>query len=123
MQPMYPIRKGQIAALVKYQERGYTFKEGREHDPTFDSTEPERFRLWSDEYTLRLGFVGRTITNIENAPCWKLSHRVYGGHAGWFDEYCAYCLVRERSETLPVLYANWYFPTPHRPGQLLAISV
>ncbi|KAJ3518796.1 hypothetical protein NMY22_g13503 [Coprinellus aureogranulatus] len=108
MPPLRPVQR-QVKAVVKYQQRGYTFVQGRDEDPTDDSrrTSPPE-RTWTDGHTLRMAF--RRTKKIKPAGdemvvSWKVSYRGFYADGKGFCEIPPKCEVAEGD--CRVTYANY----------------
>jgi hypothetical protein len=69
-----------VAALIKYQDRGYKFVQGVEEDNT------EQVRLWNDALSLRMRlYARRSIGKVGPNLRWELGGREITG--GWAYDY------------------------------------
>jgi hypothetical protein len=108
MPPVQCIYARDIAAVTKYQDRGYHFVQGDDNDPTVDAQ--GRSRSWCDAYTLRMAFSAndrKTLTSGHNYRLiWRVGFREY--FRGGFWEHAAECVVEETD--IIICYRNWTGP-------------
>ncbi|TEB18776.1 hypothetical protein FA13DRAFT_1803064 [Coprinellus micaceus] len=106
MPPIQPVHLRDILAVDKYQQRGYSFVQGDDHDITVDGD--ERVRSWRDPWSSRMRFrSGAKVIQGANATLsWRTSFRQY---FNWgIREHAPEVLVEEDQRL--VCYRNWVGP-------------
>ncbi|TEB31094.1 hypothetical protein FA13DRAFT_1709940 [Coprinellus micaceus] len=102
----YPDLTLNLKAVDKYQQRGYSFVQGDDHDITVDGD--ERVRSWRDPWSSRMRFrSGAKVIQGANAILsWRTSFRQY---FNWgIREHAPEVLVEEDQRL--VCYRNWVGP-------------
>ena len=96
-----------IRAVVKYQDRGYTFVEGVDEDPTHNPLYPDAFRSWNDGHTLRMRFHSkrRVLSERDGAMKWTLNMREHFPPDRYLDKGTV-VQVREEKGKKEVRYRN-----------------